>query len=207
MQKLFLLILFSFFFQTSQAKAYYTLLTTGDLLQPRTYKVTGFMQFITDGPVGTTFNTQLESYLREDASLLFSVGAGTHQVASVAVKWVPIPDLDRQASLGALLGIHLGKFKTNFAPSFISKTQQDFSIFVKAFLSKQFSVELGEMQSFASLHLGLQKLEEQTRVPILLGVGTELKLFSQPNFNFIGELGFNLNQAFTYLSMGLVFLY
>lgn len=213
-KKLFLLILVSVFFQTHQAKAYYTLLTTGDLLQPRVYKVTGFVQFITDGPVGTTLNAQLESYLRNDASLLFSVGAGTHQVASVAIKWVPIPDLNRQAAFGALLGLHLGSFKANSSANSstnssneTSRAQKDFSIFAKAFLSKQFSVELGEMQSFASLHLGLQKLETQTQVPMLLSVGTELKLFSQPKFNFIGELGFNLNQAFTYLTMGLVFLY
>lgn len=210
MQKLLLLVLFSFLvqtFQAPQAQAYYTFLTTGDLPKPGTYKATGFMQFITDGAIGTTVNAQLESYFREDASLLFSAGVGTHQVASATIKWVPIPDLPRQASLGALLGLHIGSFKTNLASDSVSKSQKDFSIFFKTFLSKQLSIELGEMESFAALHLGLQVLEEHTRVPILLSVGTELKLFSQPNFNFIGELGFNLNQAFTYLSMGLVFSY
>lgn len=194
-------------FQTPSAQAYYTFLTTGDLPKPHVYKATGFIQFITDGPVGTTLNAQLESYLRDDASLLVSVGVGTHQVASASLKWVPVPDLESQASVGALLGAHIGSFKTSFSPNFISVSQQDFSIFVKTFISKQLPLELGEMTSFASLHLGLQVLEEETKVPVLLSVGTELRLFTHPDFNFVGELGFNLNQAFTYLGMGLIFTY
>ncbi|MBE8163012.1 MAG: hypothetical protein HAW63_03385 [Bdellovibrionaceae bacterium] len=206
MKNLFLLILVTIFFQAPPAKAYYTLLTTGDLLQPHTYKVTGFIQFITDGPVGTTFNGQLESYLRDDASLLFSAGVGTHQMVSAAIKWVPIPDLARQPAVGGVLGIQLGQFKTQLTSQDKAKQQQDFSIFAKTFLSKQFLVEAGEINSFASLHLSLQKFKEKTKVPLLLGVGTELKLFAQPKFNFIAELGFNLNQAFSYISVGLVFL-
>lgn len=207
MVKLFISLFFLLFFQMSSAQAYYTFLTTGDIPRPNTYKGTGFIQFITDGPVGTTLNAQLESYLREDASLLLGVGAGTHQVVSVALKWVPVPDLSTQASLGLLLGAHYGSFKTRIASDLISTSQQDFSVFVKTFVSKQLPLELGEMKSFASLHLGVQVLEGETKIPALLSVGTELKLFSRPDLNFTGELGFNLNQAFTYLSMGLIFLY
>ncbi len=209
MKKIFLLILVSVFFQTPKAKAYYTFLTTGDLPQQKEYKVTSFVQLITDGPVGTTVNAQLESYFRDDISLLFAVGAGAHQVISASAKWVPIPDLDKQASLGVLLGVHIGKFKTTNTENneSKSKSQQDFSIFTKAFLSKEFSVESGTMKSFASLHLGVQKLEDKTQFPMLIGVGTELNLQIQPKFKFIGELGFNLNQAFTYISAGAVFVY
>lgn len=200
MKKLFLFIFALFVFNTPKAQAYYTFLSTGDIPKSGTYKASTFVQFLTDGPVGTTFNAQLETYFRSDASLLFTVGAGTHQMASASIKWVPVPDLHNQASIGLVLGGHFGSFKTETAG-------KDFSIFTKAFVGKHLAIDLGEMHSFASLHLGFQSLPEQKKIPILLAVGTELKLFAQPKFNFIAELGFNLNQAFTYISMGVVATY
>lgn len=206
MKKLFLLVSL-LFFCTPKAQAYYTFLTTGEIPKSGTYKASTFVQFLTDGPVGTTLNAQIESHFRSDASLLFVVGAGTHQMASASIKWVPIPDLINQASIGMVLGGHFGSFKIKSANTTVLQSQKDFSIFTKAFVGKNLAIDVGQIHSFASLHLGFQSLSQKKNIPIFLAAGTELQLFAQPKFNFIAELGFNLNQAFSYISIGAVFIY
>lgn len=184
---IFLMTLFS-----QSASAYYSVLETGQILEEGEYKAAVEMQAITDGPEGANFIGRFDTWLSEELNSQFLIGAGEvdFQLGGF-VKWVPFPDIDQQPAIGIKLGGLFARFGD----------QSELSLRLSPFASKKFDSEIGMLTPYAALPFGIRTIDGETDTPIQLAFGTEWKPLAFDHISFIAEAGFDIDDAFTYISL------
>lgn len=172
--------------------AYYSTLTTGDLLERGNYEMNVETQFITDDDSGVNLVGRFDSWLSEDSNLRAVLGFGTtdFQVGGF-YKWVPYPDVEGQPAIGLMAGLLYAS----------TEGLDDISVRVHPFVSKKFEIELGEITPYGALPFGIRSMDGETDVPVQAVIGAELKTVNLEKIRFMGEIGFDINEAFTYVSL------
>jgi hypothetical protein len=179
-------------FSTSSVWAYHSLLTNGHFLESGEYRLLSEVQFLTTVDSGVNINFHGESYLTDDLNLKASLGFGTTQFnLSAYIKWVPIPDLDKQPAIGVLGGLAFGQFED----------ENDFSLKVSPFISKHFDLEIGELTPYLAVAFSVRNHNSTTSTPLQLVIGNELLSFDWSHIRFFAEAGFDLNESFSYFSL------
>lgn len=188
-----LFFLVFFVVQGFSAKAYYSTLETGQLLEEGQYKATAGVQLFTDDTTGVNFNGRFDTWLSEELNFQGVLGFGEIDAhIGGFVKWVPYPDYGNQPALGFKAGALYARIAN----------ENELSARLAPFTSKTFHNNFGTFTPFASLPLGLRSINGEIDLPIQVAGGMEWKTPDLEKLAFIFEVGFDINEAFSYLSVG-----
>lgn len=181
---------------SSPAFGYNETLQTGEILPTQQYNVNLSTQFITDHDSGANFTGRVETGLNEEYGLGAHLGVGTTDfLVGTYVKWVPIPDYEDQPAMGLTAGINFARID-GF---------NELSVRTHPFISKMYATELGNFTPFASLPIGIRSFNGETTFPIQFALGTEFEPHQLEHIRFMGEIGFNIHKAFTYIVLSATF--
>jgi hypothetical protein len=129
--------------------------------------------------------------LSEEWSTRVKLGGGYDDLfGALSLKWVPIPDFKSQPAIGVRADSSLGSHKGE--PSWTFR--------VAPIVSKGFDLDGGNLIPFASLPLGLLASKGSSKSITQLVLGSELLLMAIPKSRISAEVGFNLNNSFSYIS-------
>ncbi len=90
---------------SSMAFGYNSIINTGNMTDPGTYKLGSELQFLTDDSSGANILLYLDLPTKSqsmDYRIKFGTGA-TDVNVNVAAKWIPVPDIQNQPALGLIL--------------------------------------------------------------------------------------------------------
>lgn len=181
----------------SGALAYFSTIDTGEMIAPGQYQLSFEPQLmlssyhgLNSGGVNGVFRA--DTGLDESSGLRGIVGFGTVDFELGGMyKLVPYPDLEKQPAIGFEAGAILARING----------LTEFSLRFHPLVSKKFATEIGDLIPYASLPLGLTTRPNETLVTMQIVGGTEMRLLNVPNLSLFGELGINLSQSFSYLSV------
>lgn len=186
----------------TKARALYSVMETGDILSEGSYKASLESQFISDGDRGVNLIGRFDSWFNQDANLRAVVGSGTTDFyAGGFFKWVPYPDTEGQPAIGLSSGIIYARYD-GFDSSNKNEDIDEISLRFHPLISKKIKTEIGEMNSYASIPIGISSREGEGKFPVQLTGGVEWKTEQWKNITFTGEVGFNVHEAFSYFSLG-----
>jgi hypothetical protein len=182
------------------AQAYFSTIDTGELVAPGEYQASIEPQLLLSSYDGLNANSanivgRFDTGLNESSSLRGIVGVGSvdFQLGGM-YKYVPFPDLEKQPAIGFSTGVILARVNG----------QTEFSGRFHPLISKKLVTEIGDLIPYVSLPLGLTARSNQTVFTMQVAGGTEFRPLNIKNFSFFGELGVNLSQTFSYLSIAAV---
>lgn len=176
---------------TIQAQAYLTINDTAEILPKGFYSVGVEPQLNTSENTGLNLGVFVDAPLTEASQARLSLGTGvTDFWASVAFKYIPYPDVDNQPAIGLRGSLTYGRdgdlnfFHTQFAPMASKKTP-----FVH-----------GLLIPYVALPITHNATKAKNFVSSQFTLGSEFIPKANKDFHYGAEIGFNLNQSFSYIS-------
>jgi hypothetical protein len=189
------LLLLTFFF-TVPTFAFYTFQDTGDLLKEGQMRWATEVQFITSGDDGANIIGRLDKGYSEEVNLRFEAGVGTTDyVFGGYVKWVPFPDFDKQPAIGFQGGVHVASFED----------ETELALRFTPFASKEFDTDIGLLTPYAALPFAFRSYNDESDIPLFFTLGSRYRHPEFQHCDFTAELGFDVSDAFSYLSIGAIF--
>jgi hypothetical protein len=177
---------------TSNAYAYYSVIDTGEMIQPKTYQVGLEPQFITNRYPGAEVTARFDAGLNESSSVRALVGAGAVNFEIGGFyKIVPFPDVGDQPALGADLGAIVAQVPAGTEISFR----------IHPLVSKRLETEIGDIIPYVSLPTGITFRPDRTVVPIEFVAGAEFRPLNIRNLSGLAEVGIDLLDDFGYISI------
>jgi len=174
------------------AQAYFSTIDTGDLVAPGQYQLSFEPQLVLSRYDGFNGVARIDTGLDESSSLRGILGFGTVDFHIGGMyKYIPYPDVDKQPAIGFLAGALLAR----------ENGQTEFSLRFHPLVSKRFSTEIGDLTLYASAPIGITTTSNKTYVPIQVAGGTEFRPLNYRNMSIFAELGINVREAFSYLSV------
>lgn len=178
--------------------ANYSLMDTAELVEKGKYNANVETQFITDGETGLNLLGRFDSRLSDESGYRVEAGFGVVDFNfSGFFKWSPIPDTGKQPAMSISGGVSLARYQ------FGNETANDLSLRVHPIISKKFKMDFGDLTPYGGLPLGLRTVEGETDLVAQLTLGIQVKPDKFDYISFIGEIGFDLSEAFTYFSLGM----
>lgn len=186
-----LFVAFLLFIHGFSAYGYYSTLETGELLKEGEYKATAESQLLTEDTTGVNFIGRFDTWLSEELNFqgVFGFGEVDLQLSGF-IKWVPYPDYGEQPAIG---------FKAGALYSRIGN-ENELSARWTPFISKAFRGDFGIFSPFASLPTGIRSINGDIDIPVQIAGGVEWKTPDLEKLAFLFEAGFDVNDAFSYLS-------
>ena len=176
--------------------AYYTFQDTGDLLAPGEYAPGVELQFRTTNGSGNNIIGRWDGGWKDDLNWRGFVGLGKVDFqAGGLVKWVPIPDHDKQPAIGISFGGLIATYEsdTELAARF------------NPFVSKTIEVDFGQLTPYTALPIGFRTYDDESNSTVQWTLGSRFIHPDMPGSHFFAEIGLDLDDAFTYLSVGATF--
>jgi hypothetical protein len=178
------------------ANAHYSFQDTGDLLAPGRFAVGSELQFVTSGDNGVNILGKFDGGFVEDLNYRFIVGSGnTDLQLSALLKWVPVPDYGKQPAFGITTGVLYARFED----------ENELSLRVVPFTSKKFEVSFGTLTPYAALPVAVRTYDSDTDLPVQLALGSKYVHPDVSGTEFTAEIGFDIDKAFNYFSVGAIF--
>lgn len=181
---------------SAPALAHYSVQDTGELLEPGRYAVGTELQFVTSGDDGANILGKFDAGFSDSFNFRGIVGTGdTDFQLQALVKWVPIPDFEKQPAFGVLAGPLYARYSG----------ENELSLRVVPFVSKKFEVEFGTLTPYAALPFAIRTYDSDTDAPFQFALGTK---YSHPDLkgaDFTAEIGFDIDKAYNYISFGAIF--
>lgn len=184
---------------SAPAWAYYGVLDNGEILSAGHYKLTGDLQALTSSG-GLNIGTRFDIGFQDEFGARAILGAGTTDVFfGGLLKWMPVPDIEGQPAIG----FNAGLLYANDGGT------RDLTFRFEPLVSKKFKVDDSYLTPYASLPIGLRQRDAReghntSYVTTQLVAGSQLEIPKWKNLQFIGELGLNLDNAFSYVSVGAI---
>lgn len=175
-----------------KTQALYSVLETGEILTEGSYRANLETQFVSDGDRGLNLVGHFDTWFNQDSNLRFDLGTGTTDFYTGGFfKWVPFPDTTGQPAVGFSTGVIFAR----------NGGIDEIAIRIRPLVSKKISTEIGEINPYASIPVGISSRDGEGSFPIHLVGGLEWKTDHWEHITFIGEFGVNINEAFSYFSL------
>jgi hypothetical protein len=185
-------------FVSQPARAFFTTLDTGEVIQPEHYRAMLMPQLIFDKIEGTNVLAAFDTGIAEDQQIRGFLGIGEIDFQVGAnYKWVPFPDVEGQPAIGLIGGIQWMKIADDNL----------LSLRVGPLVSKKVETEVGDFTPYASLPIGLTDYKNSTYMPIQFAAGTEWRTLQFDQLTFMTELGLNITKAYSYLALGVLYYF
>lgn len=174
------------------AHAYFSTIDNGELVTPGQYQIGIEPQIVFDRYNGFNGIGRFDTGINESSSVRGILGFGKVDFELGAMyKWIPFPDVDNQPAIGGEAGMILARVNNS----------TEVSVRFHPLISKLFETEVGDVIPYASLPLGVTGRSDKTVIPVQLVGGAELRPLNMPSLSFFGEIGLNINEAFSYISV------
>jgi hypothetical protein len=181
-----------------QAHAYFSTLDTGDTLGESKYAVSLEPQFILNRYDGANLVGRFDAGVNEESNLRVIVGGGkVDYETGVFYKYIPFPDTSNQPAIG----IEAGGVYAHVQGS------SELSLRIHPLISKHVLIDDVKVNIFGSIPFGVTFRDSNTNYPIQLAAGAEWKIPKNEQFSVMGEIGFNVNAAFSYVSFAGVYYF
>ena len=169
--------------------AYLTIGETAEILPAGFYKLGVQPQLILSEGGGLNVGAYFDTYLADSLNGRVELGGGkTAFWASASVKWVPIPDVDRQPAIGLRGALMYARdVDSNF-----------YNIQIAPIISKKADTRYGEMVPFVALPVTFINSNSKGIVATQFAVGAEW--FQNKEINYGAEIDLNMNNSFTAVS-------
>jgi hypothetical protein len=185
---------------SSSALAYMSVLDTGEIPQPGVVKATGAAQLRTDQSA-LNVNAIMDLGLSDEYGLRGLVGGGsTDFYLGALLKWMPIPDTDGQPAIGFNAGLLFARDEGN----------RDLNFRFEPLVSKKFVSDQATFTPYASLPLGIRNREvrgakNKTDLTTQFVVGTQFHMENWQDLHAIAEVGVDIADALSHISIGVVY--
>lgn len=181
---------------------YYDVLDTGEVMPKGSYKVTTDAQVITDlggGNVGGKFDMGIDDQF--GARALAGFGTTDYYMGGL-FKWMPVPDIEGQPAVGGNIGLTYAKWHDG--------TETTFRF--EPLVSKKFNVQGAVITPYGSLPMGLRMYNSSTHdnstlLAFQLVAGAQVQVEQWKNLQFMAEVGLNLDNAFSHISVAAVWYF
>lgn len=183
------------------SQAFYTFQDSGDLLEPGHYALGTELQMVTSHNEGVNVVGKFDGGLSDEFNYRAVVGFGevNFQMQGL-IKWVPIPDIDNQPAIGFTTGFLYAKYDTDS-----SSTENEFSIRFIPFLSKKFDSAVGPFTPYVAFPMAVRTYNSDSDVPLAIAIGSKSESVNLKGVEFTAELGFDIDKAYNYVSLGAIF--
>lgn len=177
--------------------AFYTTGESAELIAPGKYHLGIEPQLrISDGS-GFNVNGLIDTAFGKNGSIRGTLGFGnTDFFTSLAYKWVPIPDYDKQPALGGKLEVLYSR---------VGQTSLT-GLKVHPLISKKFDTEYGLVVPYGSIPFTIFTTSAGSDTSLQLVGGAELSPEQTKKWKFSAELGVNMNKAFSYIAGTAIYL-
>ena len=182
--------------------AYYDVLDNGEILQSGHYKFTAGLQTLTSSG-GLNMGLMFDAGFQEEYGIRILGGLGkTDYYTGGLFKWMPIPDIEGQPAIGFNVGLVYAKWNDN----------RDLTFRFEPLVSKKFEMESVTLTPYGSLPLGLRTRnsdvnEAGSAVTWQLVAGSQLQIEKWKNLQFMGEIGLELEHAFSHISLAAIYYF
>lgn len=183
------LIFLTSFLLSQTATAYLSVGETAEILPEGFYKLGLQPQLILSDSSGFNMGVYFDTYLADSLNGRVEIGAGkTDFWTTASVKWVPIPDVDRQPALGIRGGLIYAR----------SDSSNFYNFQITPIVSKKADTRYGEMVPFVALPITFLNTNSKSLVATQFAIGAEW--FQNKDVNYGGELDMNMSNSFTSVS-------
>lgn len=181
--------------QTSNA--FLSLSESGDLLTDGQLRIGLEPQFrISDGGA-SNFSLFLDSALREDMNWRLLVGTGdTDLVFQGSLKWIPVPDYQKQPALGLRTDVALGR----------DSDETFWTLRLVPLMSKQVDTDYVLFTPYIAPTLGFTGVKGTSTTFSQLILGSEIRPHELERWAFSAELGTNISKSFSHLAFTVTYL-
>lgn len=180
-------------FCSCQAWAYYSVMDNGEILAPGKFKTTAETQFLTNEGGGLNVSGRFDMGVDDQTGVRGEVGFGkTDFFMGALFKWMPFPDVGQQPNIGFNAGVIYAR----------DRGDNELSLRFEPLVSKFFETGFGGLTPYASLPFGIRSVADDTETPLQLVFGTQIKTNQLEHIQFLVEAGIDLNDSFSYISVG-----
>jgi len=173
---------------------YLTVLESGEPLTKSEMHIGFAPQFMSGDRTGSNGVLNLRTGLAEGQDFSAQLGGGDiHFWTTLSTRWIPIPDYDDQPAIGLRFDVTIAKIGS----------ENSGAIRVAPFTSKRFRSDVGHIEPYIYLPIGLSILGGTYDNLSSLVVGSQLMIEDlQPVF-FYGETAFNMKNSVSYFTIGI----
>lgn len=183
-------------FLSSPAFAYLSVTESAEVMKSGTYALGIEPQFLTSDGGGTNINAFVDAGFRDDLSGRISVGGGeTDFNAFASAKWVPFPDYDNQPAMGV-------RFGAGFARD---EELNILQIQMAPMVSKKIDTVYGLATPYLAIPFTYLNTKHDNTVASNFVIGSEFNYFELPTLKVGAELGLELNDSYSYISLYISF--
>ena len=174
---------------------------TGELVKKGDNKVLGEAQVLFDDPNGMNLNGRFATGLDRDSEVQFEGGVGSIDFyVGAFYKWMPFPDTDDQPAIGGRVGVTFADIEGISTYGFN----------LTPMISKSFNLAIGDITPYGGLEFGLQNNVDDSFVSFQFVAGAQwspdkFDFRELADFDFLLELGLDVDDAFDYLSLGVAY--
>lgn len=192
--------------------AYYGVLDNGEILTDGKLKLTPDFQVLTENGglnLGGTFDMSIQDEYGLRA--LFGFGK-TDYYGGAMFKWMPVPDMDNQPSIGGNIGVVYGKngdtrdLTFRFEPLISKKIMVEQTVFTP-YISLPVGIRVRNGSSYSENYPYEKESYQETDLTFQMVLGSQLQLEGLKNVQFLAEIGLNMDKAPGYISFAAVFYY
>lgn len=180
-----------------QAFAYLSISESAEVMSPGLYQFGVEPQILTNKGGGTNLNAFFDAGINESTSARMLIGVGAVDFnAAASVKYVPFPDVDQQPAIGIRAGAGFARDEginlLNFQAGPI--------------VSKKLEVDnFGNLTPYVGIPMTFTIAKDRNYNSANFVFGAEAKSSEMPELTFGGELGFELKESYSYISLFLTY--
>jgi len=191
------IILLTTLLWVSQAHCYFSTMDTGEIIKSGQYRAMADLQYVGD-PSGLNLGGAFDAGVSESSNIRALAGFGSVSfTAGLMYKWVPFPDYQNQPAIGIMAGGVWARYEGENYPS----------LRIHPIVSKDFEIDIGKLTPYASLPFGVTSGPRRNTFPLQLALGSQIKLLDFPDWAFLAEVGLNLNESFSYGTVGAAYYF
>lgn len=179
------------------SQAFWTLGESGDVTPMDALKL-GFEPQLSISEGGAAnFTLFLDAAIKEDLSWRGQIGTGdTDLNLAGSLKWIPIPDFEKQPALGLRTDVNFGR----------DREETFWGIRLAPLISKRVDSDYILFTPYLAPTLGYNSIKGNSFTYSQLILGSELRPHDQDRFVYDVELGSNLSKSFSYISFNVTYL-
>jgi hypothetical protein len=182
---------------STSALCYQSVIETGEIIPPGAFKIGGEVQFAGGDFSGTNELVRMDAGVNDSSNVRAILGTGSMSFnGALYYKYIPVPDIGNQPAVGLITGFEYGYYNP----------YNEFSIETKPLISKKLhTVEAGAITPYIAVPVGVTFGTDRSRLFAPLAVGSYWQPETTGNFSFYGEFGFNIANAFDYVSFAVAY--
>jgi hypothetical protein len=178
---------------------YVSVQDTAEVLEKGHYRATFEPQFLFTKQTGANIVGRLDSHISDSATVrgIVGVGSAIDFHTGAFLKYSPIPDVGNQPAIAGQVGVVYARYDG----------EPEVSFRFNPLISKRFETSRGFITPYGSIPLALETRKGRSIGTAQLVGGAQYETLEWKNVHFSAELGLDIKDSFTYIGVGVIFLF